>query len=109
MSIVGTIVNEIAHEMQKGRNSRTTWTAQLCSDRYWVVMSNEMSVNSTKGHKISKSQNSKRGVVRQNSVSISDFLTRVDEQVFRAMKKIATVFHQLEETFLPEIFNEENN
>ena len=74
-----------------------------------IVRSTEMSVNSTKGHKNSKSQNSKRGVVRQNSVSISDFLTRVDEQVFRAMKKIAKVFHELEETFLPEIFNEENN
>ena len=31
------------------------------------------------------------------------------EQVFPAMKKIAKVFHELEETFLPEIFNEENN
>lgn len=72
-------------------------------------MSNEPSVNSIKGQKNVKSQNSKRGVVRQNSVSISDFLKRVDEQVFRAMKKIAIVFHELEETFLPEIFNEENN
>ena len=72
-------------------------------------MSNEPSVNSIKGQKNVKSQNSKRGVVRQNSVSISDFLTRVDEQVLRAIKKIATVFHELEETFLPEIFNEENN
>ena len=67
----------------------------------------EPSVNSIKGKKTVKSQNSKRGVVRQNSVSISDFLTRVDEQVLRAIKKIATVFHELEETFLPEIFNEE--
>ena len=66
-------------------------------------------MNSIKGQKTVKSQNSKRGVVRQNSVSISDFLARVDEQVFKAIKKIATVFHELEETFLPEIFNEENN
>lgn len=72
-------------------------------------MSSEPSVNSIKGQKTVKSQNSKRGVVRQNSVSISDFLTRVDEQVFGAMKKIAIVFHELEKTFLPEIFNEENN
>ena len=59
--------------------------------------------------KTAKSQNSKKGVVRQNSVSISDFLGRVDRQVFRAMMKIAIVFHELEETFLPEIFNEEND
>ena len=30
---IETIVNEIAHEMQKGRNLRTTWTVQFCSDR----------------------------------------------------------------------------
>lgn len=102
---IETIVNEIAHGMQKGRNSRTAKTVWFCSDD----ASCQTSVNSIKGQKTAKCKNSNRGVVRQNSVSISDFLTRVDEQVFRAMKKIAIVFHELEETFLPEIFNEENN
>ena len=73
-----------------------------------VDQSNGTSVNSIQGQ-TSKDKRPERKVLRQNSVSISDFLTRVDEQVLRAIKKIASVFHELEETFLPEVFNEENN
>ena len=53
------------------------------------------SVNFIAGQKNSKNVTSNRKLTRQNSVSITDFLSRVDEQVFRAMKKIASVFYEL--------------
>ena len=91
---------------------RYIWIRYLFHRYFWVIFAirpeleiggqtvrngpvRQTSVNSISGQKNPKNVTSDRKLTRQNSVSITDFLSRVDEQVFRAMKKIASVFYEL--------------